>query len=59
MKPVFDKTPEEQIIFWREVMGALKHEHRKKFSQKFSEDEIQEYCQKMIDRIEKDINEKL
>lgn len=56
MKPTFNKTLDEQIVFWREVIGALNHPHRKKF-QNMNEDEILKHCNRMINLIEKEKEE--
>ncbi len=52
---IADKTPEENLDYWKGVICTPTHPHRKKFSKKFTDQDIEDYCQRMIDKIEIDI----
>lgn len=52
-------TPEENIKYWLDVIVNPNHSHRKKFSKKFNEAEIEAYCNRMIALNEKDINKEV
>lgn len=51
-------TPEENIKYWLDVLVNPLHPHRKKFSNGFSVNEIEEYCNRMIALNEQDIKVK-
>ena len=61
MKRTFALTKEEQLNFWKSVMITPTHPFRKTFSvtgkHSFNEKSIEEYCQKMIDKVENDKGE--